>query len=854
MFKRTAKANRRGAVLPAALAWMGMMGACMALMQATCLFPPLDADGDGVEDATDNCVNVANADQTDTDSDGVGDACDDDDDGDGVADSSDNCPLVANASQTDTDSDGSGDACDTDDDGDGVADSSDNCPLVANAGQGDCDADGTGDACDTTPGCMSVSITANAASTCGTTEVLTAIAAGATGTVSYNWAITATGTSGSAAFVAGTEVTQTASVTFSTDAEGTWTLQVTATDSIESVNATASIAVTCTTAGCETVFTLNLDTLSCGVGDQTFTASLIWESGAQNQSLQPGDSADGGDGTDTLNAALNGTNVTPSLTAVEILSITDTGATTLTLSSATGVTTINSVSSTSAVDIDAVQNLVDLGMSNTTQNMNVQFTGPVATPALDSSSDAMALTLSGVTAGTLTIDAAGTNTSNIETLDISSGGAAANVVTDIVQATILNSLTTVNISGAQDLTITNTIDASVTTLDANTATGGVDISFAAGAAVTATGGAGDDRFNWGTAADFTTADSVSGGSAGTDTLAIADTAVANGTDLATAISGASGIDILEMTAVAAIANLNMNEIGSITQVRFTGNGAAAVTVDNQDNADIYTFENADRTTVTINDEVPGSNVLNIVQEDGDDLATNLDVDDFETVNITSQGTAANSMALLTANTNATVNLTGARAWTGTFAVATNFVGSSASGNLTINGSAADDAIVTGSGVDTIDAGDGDDSMTGGGGADRFVFASLDLSAAPAAAVYDVITDFQTASDIIDFGAVLTVETWAGPAIATKASIDAEGICTFHPNDDDLGERLIAAEAGLADGGVAAGAFCVFEHGGNSYVYISDAVAGIAVADHFIRLSGVTGLSDTTITGGNITIQ
>lgn len=74
-----------------------------------------DSDNDGIENALDNCPDTPNANQLDTDGDGIGDVCDDfnDSDQDGVADEVDNCPTTANSDQADSDGDGIGDVCDT---------------------------------------------------------------------------------------------------------------------------------------------------------------------------------------------------------------------------------------------------------------------------------------------------------------------------------------------------------------------------------------------------------------------------------------------------------------------------------------------------------------------------------------------------------------------------------------------------------------------------------------------------------------------------------------------------------------------------------------------------------------------
>ncbi len=93
-----------------------------------------DADNDTIADENDNCAVEANPDQADFDNDGFGNVCDVDDDndtipdsadafpfdpsrwsdvdGDGVDDAVDNCAFVANPDQADSNNNGIGDVCD----------------------------------------------------------------------------------------------------------------------------------------------------------------------------------------------------------------------------------------------------------------------------------------------------------------------------------------------------------------------------------------------------------------------------------------------------------------------------------------------------------------------------------------------------------------------------------------------------------------------------------------------------------------------------------------------------------------------------------------------------------------------
>jgi len=145
-----------------------------------------------------------------------------------------------------------------------------------------------------------------------------------------------------------------------------------------------------------------------------------------------------------------------------------------------------------------------------------------------------------------------------------------------------------------------------------------------------------------------------------------------------------------------------------------------------------------------------------------------------------------------------------------------------------------------------------DVLTGGAGGDTFVFAAGDNGDAPESKIFDTITDFG-AGDIIDFDTTLTIDTVSAEPTAGRASISATGLATFKSSDSTLSLRLSAVEDAMTNGSSpTAGEVATFTVGGDSYLFVSDATAGLSPNDVLIKLQNksMTGL---VLDSGNVVV-
>lgn len=280
---------------------------------------------------------------------------------------------------------------------------------------------------------------------------------------------------------------------------------------------------------------------------------------------------------------------------------------------------------------------------------------------------------------------------------------------------------------------------------------------------------------------------------------------------------------------------------------------------------------------------------------------------FETLNIVSSGTSTNTIfggtagvtgaatavlgnsgAGIVLGTNGTVNVTGTRALVLGEIQGSNITVNAAdfTAALTVTGSSTNNTITGGSGADTMDGGAGVDTLTGNGGADVFNFrlgsgttdshsnainqagaatATADVTGQTAST--DSIVDYTKGTDLISItsvasalnvvsdvslsAALITAKT---AATAGSASISSAGIAGFASADDTLIERYLAVANGIEANGSSAGEFAIFEFSGSTYVFVSDASAGLTDGDLVIKLTGVTGVTSVSYSSGDMILS
>ncbi len=228
------------------------------------------------------------------------------------------------------------------------------------------------------------------------------------------------------------------------------------------------------------------DTVAGSAGDDTFTAGLVNDGkGNLVNSLKNGDTLDGGEGKDSLNATLRESTTTPTMSGVEIVNIRNvTSDATINFARTTGTEQIwnNASSSDRTLTYETAPIAALFGVRNTSSTTDIKTFD-------DATGNADHLSLAVVDAGSITANAVITSTDNastIETLSIAASGK------NFVDVSAFNAIT--------KLIVTNTgsvaavVDASaLIALDASNNCGGVQFDLnKAKTSLTITGGLGND--------------------------------------------------------------------------------------------------------------------------------------------------------------------------------------------------------------------------------------------------------------------------------------------------------------------------------------------------------------------------
>jgi hypothetical protein len=515
--------------------------------------------------------------------------------------------------------------------------------------------------------------------------------------------------------------------------------------------------------------TTSAETLTGGAGDDSF-ASVISAGGQAGTTLLPGDVINGGAGNDTLTISTAGTN-SGGAAAYTIAAIQTSSVETITFNSfdtditgdgmvldmtlMPGVETIKvaSGSATGDIKIDNANAIVDLIVNNMSGDVKLNYPAALTSALLGDQTQNVNISNIAATGSTLlTMD-------GIEVINLDSS-----TVKSTVEDLRGNGLTTLNITGNADLTITQEVEfkdaATATavdgTIDASKFTGKLSMTLPDDV-MKITGGSANDTFKM--VGTLTGLDVIDGGD-GVDTITMTNAA------LTTQLAKVTNVETLKFNAIADTAvNIDVSKVGGIATVQMdvsdsadsgaggadTSNRAHTVTkLDGKMLVLAHTTEDAadaddsDGADVTVTDTVDGAtDTVNITLANiGRDLHTSTDyfgydtlnVGSYETINLTANANAAGTNAFneidhLTATAATTITVDGTGAFETVLAgtKVTSFDASGLAGALTLTTGANKIDVKMGGKSSTVNFGanlSNTDKVTGGAGAADIVTATM----------------------------------------------------------------------------------------------------------------------------------
>lgn len=578
--------------------------------------------------------------------------------------------------------------------------------------------------------------------------------------------------------------------------------------------------------------------------DDTFNGVISGVAG--EGTFQTGDRIDGGGGNDTLSLIVSSAaTITPaSVTNVETISVQNLDGATINLANATGLKTLETRNSTDATNFVNVTAPVAISAVNGTGAIGVQYAANLNTGTADAQSVSVENFSSLVGA------------SGIETFNVTASGE------NVVGLASSSDITTVNTAGAGDITYTNTFS-TVTTFDASKATGDVAAEFT-GADVKATGGSGDDVFDFG--GSLTKTDVVNGG-AGFDTVRVTNEGDLQTADEAARFNALTSIERVAFDGDGVILNGATFTNAGITNIEFNTTGAD--TINNAGSARVYEFgvDNTGAATFNMN---AASTTLNLTllgteggaaPNDGTDadvgaITVNLGATQpataVATINLVSNGdladTTFNNVGEVTAVAGSTLNISGAgNVDVASLGNAMIVNASTLTGDLVIQGSSFTqfvldtDPVVDGnqtqafeSGADTITLGGGDNTVQFASGLDSGVVNTTNATTTAQGLLVDTIIGFTAGAngDVLDFTGTVGDADYTAIAAGTQTAINALS---------GAGATLLAAADLAAASFTTADEWTAFSFQGETYAFYNatDSATFSQTDDVLVRLTGVT---------------